>query len=168
MESDRDATLMAAVERVEATLAALGYDTSAARLTPARGWAWRLTSGSAHIYVFVTGGAGKAGSFQVISPVMRPADEPEASHVHLYTRLLELNSSRISGAAFGLRDGDVVISAERSIAGLDPVEIEELIGNVCEYADFYDDVLTVEFGGTRCCDLEKEHVPLPTTLLEDK
>jgi hypothetical protein len=67
-------------------------------------------------------------------------------------RLLELNATELTGAAFGLRENEVVLTTDRSTAGLDPVELEEMIRRVASYADHYDDTLTVEFGGTRHAD----------------
>ena len=77
----------------------------------------------------------------------------------LLRRLLELNAGELAGAAFGLRDDEVVLTADRSTAGLDQIEVEELIRCVADYADHYDDVLTKEFGGIRHCDRKSAPPP---------
>ena len=64
-------------------------------------------------------------------------------------RLLELNASALTQAAFGLRGNEIVLTTDRSTAGLDPIEVDEMIRRVAEYADHYDDFLLVEMGGTR-------------------
>jgi hypothetical protein len=67
-------------------------------------------------------------------------------------RLLTLNAADLTGAAFGLRGDEVVLTTDRSTVGLDAVEVEEMIRRVSEYADHYDDALTQEFGGIRHAD----------------
>ena len=69
-------------------------------------------------------------------------------------RLLELNGSELPGVSFGLVKNELVLLAERSIRGLDRSELEEIITMIGYYADKYDDLLTLEFGGTRVCDLD--------------
>jgi hypothetical protein len=86
-----------------------------------------------------------------MAPVMRSTPE-SLTRPTLLKHLLELNAARLTGAAFGLRDDEVVVTADRSTAGLDPIEVEEMISRVAEYADHYDDALTAEFGGTRSSD----------------
>ena len=46
-----------------------------------------------------------------------------------------------------------MLTADRSTSGLDRVEVEEMIRRIADYADQYDDALTLEFGGVRHSDL---------------
>jgi hypothetical protein len=82
---------------------------------------------------------------------MTPPQEQLAAP-RLLRRLLELNANELTGAAFGLRGDEVVVTTDRSTVGLDPVEVEEMIRRVSDYADHYDDALVLEFGGIRHAD----------------
>ena len=84
---------------------------------------------------------------------MLRADGAALASGQLFRRLLELNANALTQAAFGLRGEDVVLTADRSTAGLDPIEVEEMIRRVADYADHYDDALVAEFGGVRHSDL---------------
>jgi len=146
----QEANLRACEQMVEAVLAARGVDAAKSRIESAAGPAWGLTQGSAELYIFLTSGQGD-NFIQVVSPVMRPTAEALAG-ARFLRRLLELNANELTGAAFGLRGDEVVLSTDRSTSGLDRVEVEEMIRRVAEYADHYDDALTLEFGGTRHAD----------------
>jgi hypothetical protein len=137
---------------VEAVLVARGVDPQRSRIQSAAGPAWGLRQGSAEVYIFLTAGATGDNFIQVVSPVMRPSQEAAAAP-RFYGKLLELNANELTGAAFGLRDHEVVLTCDRSTAGLDKVEVEEMIRRVADYADHYDDALVAEFGGTRHADL---------------
>jgi hypothetical protein len=56
--------------------------------------------------------------------------------------------------SFGLVNEEIVLVSERTIRGLDLPELEEIIAMIGYYADKYDDLLSLEFGGTRVCDLD--------------
>ncbi|HZS39921.1 MAG TPA: YbjN domain-containing protein [Polyangia bacterium] len=147
----QEANLKSCEQMVESVLAARGLDAEQSRIASPAGPAWGLTHGSAEVYIFLTSGGSGDNFIQVISPVMRPSPEALAGPAFL-RRLLELNASELTGAAFGLRGEEVVLSTDRSTSGLDRVEVEEMIRRVAEYADHYDDALTLEFGGTRHAD----------------
>lgn len=139
--------LKACVEMVEAVLAAMSIEPSGARIPSDTGPAWGLTRGSAEVFVFLTS-ADDDNYIQVVAPVMRPRDDSGK----LFNHLLQLNANDLTGAAFGIRNGDVVLTTDRSTTGLDRTEVEEMIRRVGEYADHFDDALVTEFGGVRCCD----------------
>ena len=147
----QEANLKACEQMVEAVLSARGLDAEKSRIDSPAGPAWGLTHGSAEIYIFLTAGASGDNFIQIVSPVMEPTVEALAGPTFL-KRLLELNATELTGAAFGLRGHEVVLSTDRSTSGLDRVEVEEMIRRVAEYADHYDDALTLEFGGTRHAD----------------
>ncbi len=147
----QEANLRSCQQMVESVLDARGVDAARSRIENAAGPAWGLTHGSAEIYIFLTNGEGQDNFIQVVSPVMRPTPESLRGPA-LLRRLLELNASELTGAAFGLRGDEVVLSTDRSTSGLDKVEVEEMIRRVAEYADFYDDALTLEFGGSKHTD----------------
>jgi hypothetical protein len=149
--NQQEANFKSCERMVEAVLSARGLAVDTSRIQSNDGPAWGLTHGSAEIYIFLSPGTGD-NFIQVVSPVMIPTNDA-LDGPHLMRRLLELNASELTGCAFGLRGDEVVLTADRSTAGLDRGELEEMIRRVAEYADFYDDILTVEFGGTRHGDL---------------
>lgn len=148
-ENGRENNLRACAEMVEVVLAGLGYDVAAARMRADTGPAWGVTSGSARVYIFLTSGDDVEDFIQVVSPVVRPA----APDARLLQHLLELNAGELTGAAFGIRGPDVVITTDRSTTGLDRIEVEDMIRRVADYSDYYDDLLAVEYNAARCSDL---------------
>jgi hypothetical protein len=147
----QEANLRACEQMIEAVLSSRGIDATRSRIKSEAGPAWGMTQGSAEIYIFLTAGEAGDNFLQVISPVMRPTEEALANTAFM-RRLLELNATELTGAAFGLRGDEVVLSTDRSTSGLDRVEVEEMVRRVADYADHYDDALTLEFGGTRHSD----------------
>src|SRR5262249_29156457 len=147
----QEANLKTCEQMVEAVLNERGLDAEKSRIASPAGPAWGLTHGSAEVYIFLTAGGAGDNFIQVISPVMRPTPEALAGSAFM-RKLLELNANELTGAAFGLRGDEVVLSTDRSTSGLDRVEVEEMIRRVAQYADHYDDALTLEFGGTRHAD----------------
>ena len=145
-----------AVTLVEASITALGIDPAQSRIaTPDGSNGYALRRGSAAIYVAVHPAAQGAaeGTVRVVAPVVRvtPGDKEAA----LYKRLLEANASEVIGVAFGLREGEVVLVAERSVKDLDQSEIDSMIRSVGRVADRFDDVLAKEFGAQRSSDPKK-------------
>jgi T3SS (YopN, CesT) and YbjN peptide-binding chaperone 1 len=147
----QEANLRACELMIESVLADRGIDAERSRIQSDEGPAWGMTQGSAEVYIFLTAGHAGENFIQVVSPVMRPTADALGGP-SLMRRLLELNATELTGASFGLRGDDVVLSTDRSTSGLDRVEVEEMIRRVSEYADHYDDALTLEFGGTRHSD----------------
>lgn len=156
-ENRQEVNLRACEQLVETVLSHMGVDAQGSRLPgPAgepgpTGPAWGLSCGSAHIYITLTSSPTSPDNYiHIVAPILRPAENPSAD---FWKRLLELNGRVLTGAAFGLRDGEVVVTTDRSTLGLDQAEVEDMIRRIGEYADLYDDALTREFGGTRHCDL---------------
>ncbi len=150
-ENQQEINLRVCGEMIETVLASAGVDPIASRIPSDDGEsAWGLARGSARVYIFLSAGDDGHNFVQVVAPVMRPA--PEARE-RLFGHLLSLNANELTGAAFGLRSEDVVLTSDRSTAGLDRVEVEEMIRRIGEYADHFDDRLVAEFGGTRHSDL---------------
>jgi hypothetical protein len=142
----QEANLRVCVKMVEDAIALLGHDADQSRVVGPEPDlpAWRVVKGSAHVYVYL-GMQGGENVLRVVAPVLHIAsgtDEPR-----LFRRLLELNAGTVTGAAFGLRDGDVVLCAERTTVDLDPSEVLDTIRRVEDFADRYDDLLVAEFGG---------------------
>ena len=149
--NQRETNYKACLEMIEAVLQGFGLDPAASRLAEEGGAAWTFRRGSAHVYVFLSPGEKAENYLQVIAPVMRPSSDSRRDA--LFPRLLELNAGELTGAAFGLREGDVVLTTDRATTGLDRVEVEEMIRRIGASADHYDDLLVTEFGGSRHSDL---------------
>lgn len=147
----QEANLKSCERMVEAVLVARGLDPGRLRIDSHGGPAWGLKQGSAEIFIFLTAGSHGDNFIQVIAPVMKPS-AAELGAPKLLRRLLELNARELTGAAFGLRGDEVVLTCDRSTLGLDLVEVEEMVRRVSDYADHYDDALTQEFGGRRHAD----------------
>jgi hypothetical protein len=147
----QEANLKSCEQMIEGVLTARGLAAERHRIESAAGPAWGLTSGSAEVFIFLTAGTSGDNFIQIVAPVMKPIAEVLAAP-QLLRRLLTLNASELTGAAFGLRGDEVVLTTDRSTVGLDAVEVEEMIRRVSQYADHYDDALTQEFGGIRHAD----------------
>ena len=147
----QESNLKACAQMVESVLAERGIDPDKSRIPSGAGPAWGMTQGSAEVYIFLTSSEAGENFIQVVSPVMKPSDETMAGTAFM-RKLLELNANELTGAAFGLRDDEVVLTCDRSTSGLDRVEVEEMIRRVAEYADRFDDELVQAFGGKRHCD----------------
>ncbi len=148
-----DGGVSKAAKTVAAVLKGLDIDADKNAIDAAQGGAaWQISRGSADIIIGINPPVkdGGVGRLRVISPIVRfDGDVPAA----LMTKLLELNGTKLPGVAFGIIGGNVVLVGERSVAGLDRVEFEEMLSSVGFYGDKYDDLLVNEFGGTRVCDL---------------
>ncbi len=150
--NQQEANFKSCEQMVISLLTARGLNVAESRIVSELGPAWERQHGSADIYIFLSPGDAGENYIQVVSPVMLPTAESLA-RPELLRRLLELNATELTGAAFGLREDEVVLTTDRSTAGLDRVELDEMIRRIAEYADHYDDLLTVEFGGARHSDL---------------
>ena len=142
-----------AAELVEETIEALGVEPTQARLSAEGGQRrWSLQRGSAAILIALAppAAASRDGSIRVIARVVRlPSDDRQLA---FFRRLLELNGSELSGVAFGIHGGEVVLIAERSVRDLDASEVDSMVRTIGRAADQYDDVLAKEYGTSRSSD----------------
>jgi hypothetical protein len=114
---------------------------------------WALVQGQTPVYVFVTstgggpgaGGEGDGGLIQVVAPVMAV---PASGRVALLRRLLELNGEELVSAGFGLKEGTVVITTDRSLGDLDRSEVREMILRISHYGQHFRRELEAEFGSS--------------------
>jgi hypothetical protein len=117
------------------------------------GVAWALPFGSAAVMIAINSGKceDQAGRLRIVSPIVKI---DENHKLELFERLLRLNGTTLPGVAFGLIENEVVMVIERSVSGLDRGDVDEMIAMIGHYSDKYDDLLALEFGGTRVCDLD--------------
>lgn len=151
----QESNYRSSIKMVETVINELGIPLEETRIAegePAPGQehsGWVVMKGSAEVYVFLYHGEGD-NFIHVYSPVM---SLPERNLLQLFRRLLDLNGVGQMGVAFGLKGDHVVLSVYRSTTDLDRSEVQEMIINVGEHADYYDDILVNEFGGRRYCDV---------------
>src|SRR6516164_9574996 len=101
-DNRQETNLKACEQMVDAVLVARGLDANRHRIESEGGPAWGMTAGSAELFIFLTAGSGGDNFIQIVAPVMVPPQE-ELAQPRLLRRLLELNASQLTGAAFGLR-----------------------------------------------------------------
>lgn len=143
----QEANLRVCIQMVEDAITALGHAPDDSRIDSVDDLpAWKVHKGTADVYVQL-GVNGDTNVLRVTAPVLRMAADVDV--LKLFRRLLELNASKVAGAAFGLRDDHVVLVAERTTVDLDPSEVVDIIKRVEDFADHYDDVLVHEFGGRK-------------------
>jgi hypothetical protein len=141
----QESNLRSCTKMIEEAIESLGHVAEASRLeTKDNIPAWRVRKGSAHVYILIHQRDEK-NYLRVTAPVMHLV--ATVDELKLYRRLLEVNAQEITGAAFALRDGDIVLTAERSTLDLDRSEVLDMIKRVEDYADHWDDLLVKEFGG---------------------
>jgi len=137
--------LASTVTMVEDVLIELGHFVNECRVAPGDAeYAWRVVKGSAVARISLSS-AEPYAQLRIVAPVM--TTDARVDVAKLYRHLLNLNYTRLIGAAFATRQNEVVIVAERSTLDLDRSEVRDLIERVQQYADDYDDVLVEEFGG---------------------
>lgn len=115
--------------------------------------AWGLMRGSAQVFIFIRPGDNEQefNSIQIVAPILK-VPEARSNQSVLFEKLLELNASEITGAAFGLKEGTVVILTDRSTEDLDRSEVKDMILRIGYFADHFDDALVSQYGGIRYSD----------------
>ena len=150
------------VKLVETVIQGFGLDANKNRLNTNDGsTAWALMRGSAEVLIFLNPAkeANQQNYIRCVAPCWRL---PAENHAAIYKRLLELNARDLWGTAFGLMSPqnnpaiqDAVLVTERTTTDLDRGEVEENLNNIGAAADFFDDKLVAEFGGSRISDIQR-------------
>lgn len=111
---------------------------------------WYLTQGSAtfHILLFQFSKGPESGTVDAIEIGSSIMKLPQENFLPLYRKLLELNASSV-GTYFALRPPSVMLLSTREIEGLDNSELRTMVDDVRLYADYWDDILIKEFGGSK-------------------
>lgn len=107
---------------------------------------WSLRRGSATVIIEVRGDSldAASASLLVAAPILTlPASGRGAFCEHL----LRLNLSTLTTCAFAINDDDqVVVTSDRSTEDLSLAELDEIISYVASFADYYDNILSDQFG----------------------
>lgn len=132
-------------EMVEKYFKRRGLDVANHVLPPEQGQGWWLDEGSARIYVLTE--EDHRGLFvRVTSSIARcPAGVKEP----LFQYLLEINRD-LNACGLALLEDLVLVTASRSVKGLDQEELNDMIWNVSYVADKLDDELVSRFGASAC------------------
>lgn len=129
-------------EVIETVISSLEQNDSAMVNHTDDGHLWKFQYGSVEVFVQLTGESND-DLLTVWSAVLSlPAkDEPG-----LMRKLLKMNWEQTYETCFGIFNEQVVVSAQRTIAGLTPGEIARAITLVATIADDHDEALQEEFG----------------------
>jgi hypothetical protein len=73
---------------------------------------------------------------------------PEGDNSALHKHLLTLNASG-PGTFFCLRNDLVILAYAREVEGLDYVELKTTVDDIRYFADYWDDILMEQFGGSK-------------------
>ncbi len=104
---------------------------------------WALTRGSATIHI----GIFKDEEYPTIRAFSPILNLPDKHILPLYRKCLELNMGLLT-CAFAVHEDKIVVVSERSIEGLDSVELAEMVSWLSHIADEWDDKLAEEFETT--------------------
>lgn len=129
-------------EEIETVISSLEENDSAMVLQDDNGYLWKFQYGSVEVLVQLAGEE-EDDLLTVWAAVLSlPAkNEPE-----LMKKLLELNWGGTFETCFSIFNDQVVVSAQRTLAGLSPSEISRLITLVASLADDHDDELQAQYG----------------------
>ena len=111
---------------------------------------WYLAQGSAkfHIELFKFNKGAQIGEVDCIEVGGVIMKLPQENFLPLYRRLLDLNSTAV-GLYFAIRKDLVMLLATRELKGLDEDEFRLMVNELRHFADYWDDLLMKEFGGTK-------------------
>ncbi len=111
---------------------------------------WYLAQGSAkfHIELFRFNKGPQIGEVDCIEVGGVIMKLPQENFLPLYRRLLDLNSTAV-GLYFAIRKDLVMLISTREIKGLDEEEFRLMVNELRHFADYWDDLLMKEFGGTK-------------------
>jgi hypothetical protein len=111
---------------------------------------WYLAQGSAkfHIELFKFNKGPQIGDVDCIEVGGIIMKLPQENFLPLYRRLLDLNSTAV-GIYFAIRKDLVMLLSTRELKGLDEIEFRLMVNELRHFADYWDDLLMKEFGGSK-------------------
>lgn len=137
---NREAAIQDCVKMIEAFFRKIDFNPNKQRLPNKSTLGWWVQKGSAVIYIILKP-HDDTPTLRIISPILYL---PENNILAFYRKCLELNMDLLN-CAFAVIDDRIMLVSERSIDGLDPQELEEIIGYLAAVADGVDDKLAREF-----------------------
>jgi hypothetical protein len=133
-------------------LGKIGIDDQPKPLDGGRGFGWSIRSGSAVVFITVNQ-VGERTYLRLVSPILYL---PAENLLPLYRTLLGINMEMTS-AALAVHGDTVCVVSERPVAGLDPVEADDLIKRIAYYADELDNKLASEFSARLFTEADPRH-----------
>ena len=131
-------------EVIETVISSLDQDNTAMVNHTEQGSLWKFQYGSVEVFVQLTGESDDDLLTVWSSVLQLPAkDEPG-----LMRRILEMNWSGTFETCFSIKDNQVMISSQRTVADMYPGEISRLVTLVANIADDNDELLQEEFGAS--------------------
>ena len=131
-------------EVIETVISSLDQDNTAMVNHSDQGSLWKFQYGSVEVFVQLTGESDD-DLLSVWSSLLKlPAKDEQG----LMRRILEMNWSGTFETCFSIKDNQVMISAQRTVADMYPGEISRLVTLVANIADDNDELLKEEFGAS--------------------
>jgi hypothetical protein len=130
-------------EVIETVISSLDQDNTAMVSHTNEGSLWKFQYGSVEVFVQLTGETDD----DVLTVWSRVLKLPANDEPGLMRKLLEMNWTGTFETCFSIKDGEVMVSSQRSVADMHPGEISRSITLVANIADDNDEILKEEFGG---------------------
>lgn len=138
------------VSMIEAWLSEAGIDPSRVYVddTTADTWmrTWAVAQGSATVFINLQSDEDddEAAYLHIYAPILTlPVENREA----FYYSLLKRNFDSLTGCAFSIDENDhVTLTADRSTPDMSLEEFSEIVSYLASFADYYDNVLSRDFG----------------------
>jgi hypothetical protein len=130
------------IRTIEEAFKKLGLDPKDAK-SPIQG-AWIFRRGSATVRVMLNSTPTSDGDQRTLAMMAHISPIPKRKQKEFFRRLLEMNSSFIN-ERFEIFDNEIYVTASRYLEGLDADEVVDIMKEISETADFFDDKLKKEF-----------------------
>lgn len=130
------------LEIIETVISSLQEDRSAMVSHVEAGYVWKFKYGSVEVFVQLAG-TKEEDVLMIWAAVLRL---PAKNEAQLLRKLMEMNWTGTFEARFAISGNQVVVCAQRTLAGLSPAEVSRNITIVATIADENDDTLQAEFG----------------------
>lgn len=130
------------LEIIETVISSLQEDRSAMVSHVESGYVWKFKYGSVEVFVQLAG-IGEEDELMIWAAVLKL---PVKNEVQLLRKLMEMNWSGTLESRFAISGDQVVVCAQRTLAGLSPAEVSRNITIVATIADENDEALQAEFG----------------------
>ena len=127
---------------IETVISSLEEDRSAMVSHVEEGYVWKFKYGSVEVFVQLAG-TQEEDELMIWAAVLKL---PVKNEAQLLRKLMEMNWSGTFEARFAISGDQVVVCAQRTLAGLSPAEVSRNITIVATIADENDETLQAEFG----------------------
>ena len=130
------------LEIIETVISSLQEDRSAMVSHVESGYVWKFKYGSVEVFVQLAG-TNEEDVLMIWAAVLKL---PVKNEAQLLRKLMEMNWSGTFESRFAISGDQVVVCAQRILAGLSPAEVSRNITIVATIADENDEALQSEFG----------------------